>query len=248
MHEVQAPAHILILCQYSEVLFVLSFLAQLMPKMFFVLSYVTNVSSFAVPLTNEEEIMYLERYKNGDKDARNILIERNLRLVAHVVKKYPAAGDSDDLISIGTIGLIKAISSYKDGKGTRLSTYAARCIENEILMSIRSNKKRQNEVLLQDTVGKDADGKEMSLIERVGSDGEDVFDEVETRLRIKDLYEKMSQILAKREKKILELRYGLGGGEAFTQKEIASFMGISRSYVSRIEKKALSKLSGAMSS
>ncbi len=226
----------------------LSFLAQLMPKMFFVLSYVTNVSSFAVPLTNEEESMYLERYKNGDKYARNILIERNLRLVAHVVKKYPAAGDSDDLISIGTIGLIKAISSYKDGKGTRLSTYAARCIENEILMSIRSNKKRQNEVLLQDTVGKDADGKEMSLIERVGSDGEDVFDEVETRLRIKDLYEKMSQILAKREKKILELRYGLGGGEAFTQKEIASFMGISRSYVSRIEKKALSKLLGAMNS
>ncbi len=132
MHEIQAPPHILILCQYSEVLFVFSFLAQLMPKMFFVLSYVTNVSSFAVPLTSEEEAMYLERYKNGDKDARNILIERNLRLVAHVVKKYPAAGDSDDLISIGTIGLIKAISSYNRSKGTRLSTYAARCIEKPI--------------------------------------------------------------------------------------------------------------------
>ena len=246
MHEIQAPPHILVLCQYPEVLFVLSFLANLMPKMFFVLSYVTNVSSFAVPLTAEEEDMYLQRYKSGDKDAKNILIERNLRLVAHVVKKYPAAGDSDDLISIGTIGLIKAISSFKDGKGTRLSTYAARCIENEILMSIRSNRKRQNEVLLQDTVGKDADGKEMSLIERVGSDGEDVFDEVEKRLRIRDLYEKMAKTLAKREKKILELRYGLGGSAAFTQKEIAAFMGISRSYVSRIEKKALTKLANAM--
>lgn len=224
----------------------LSFLAGLMPKMFFVLSYVTNVSSFAVPLTAEEEEMYLQRYKSGDKDAKNILIERNLRLVAHVVKKYPAAGDSDDLISIGTIGLIKAISSFKDGKGTRLSTYAARCIENEILMSIRSNRKRQNEVLLQDSVGKDSDGKELSLIERVGSDGEDVFDEVEKRLRISDLYEKMASTLAKREKKILELRYGLGGSAAFTQKEIASFMGISRSYVSRIEKKALTKLANAM--
>ena len=110
----------------------LSFLANLMPKMFFVLSYVTNVSSFAVPLTAEEENMYLQRYKSGDKEAKNILIERNLRLVAHVVKKYPSAGDNDDLISIGTIGLIKAISSFKDGKGTRLSTYAARCIEKPI--------------------------------------------------------------------------------------------------------------------
>ena len=223
-----------------------SLLAELMPRMIFVLSYVTNVSSFAKPLTNEEEKQYLERCQKGDKEAKNILIERNLRLVAHVVKKYPSAGETDDLISIGTIGLIKAISSFKDGKGTRLSTYAARCIENEILMSIRSNKKRQNEVLLQDSVGKDSNGKEMSLIERVGSDGEDVFDEVEKRLKISDLYEKMASTLAKREKKILELRYGLGGSAAFTQKEIAAFMGISRSYVSRIEKKALTKLANAM--
>ncbi len=224
----------------------LSFLAQIMPKMFFILSYVTNVSSFAVPLSAEEEAMYLARYKNGDKDARNILIERNLRLVAHVVKKYPAAGDSDDLISIGTIGLIKAISSFKEGKGTRLSTYAARCIENEILMSMRTGKKRQNEVLLQDTVGKDADGKEMSLMDRVGSGEQDVFEEVEKRLKIKELYEKMSDVLAKREKKIIRLRYGLGGGRVFTQKEIASLLNISRSYVSRIEKKALLKLSDVM--
>lgn len=132
MHKTQAPPHILILCQYSEVLFVFSFLAELMPKMIFMVSYVTNVSSFAKPLTPEEERMYLERYKNGDKEAKNILIERNLRLVAHVVKKYPAAGDTDDLISIGTIGLIKAISSFKAEKGTRLATYAARCIEKPI--------------------------------------------------------------------------------------------------------------------
>lgn len=219
-----------------------SFLTELMPRMIFTLSYVTNVSSFAKPLTGEEEKMYLERYRNGDNDARNILIERNLRLVAHVVKKYPAAGDTDDLISIGTIGLIKAISSFKADKGTRLATYAARCIENEILMSMRQSKKRQGEVLLQDPVGKDSEGKEISLMDKLASDAEDVFEEVETKLRIKELYEKLSLILSKREKRIIELRYGLCGMNSLTQKEIASLLGISRSYVSRIEKKALSKL------
>ena len=224
-----------------------SFLAALMPKMFFVLSYVTNVSSFAVPLTPEEEEMYLKRYFDGDKEAKNILIERNLRLVAHVVKKYCASGDSDDLISIGTIGLIKAISSYKNGKGTRLSTYAARCIENEILMSMRANKKRQNEVLLQDTVGQDSDGKELKIMDRVGSDGNDVFSEVERKIRKKELYEKVAEVLEERERDIIRMRYGLFGGDVFTQKEIASVMGISRSYVSRIEKKALGKLFHSMS-
>jgi len=133
MHEIQAPPHILILCQYPEVLFVFCFLAQLMPKMFFVMSYVTNVSSFASPLSAEEESDYIARWQAGDINARNILIERNLRLVAHVVKKYPAAGETDDLISIGTIGLIKAVNSYNEDRGVRLSTYAARCIENSIL-------------------------------------------------------------------------------------------------------------------
>jgi len=221
---------------------VLSFLLELMPKMFFTVSYVTNVSSFAKPLTPEEEDTYIKKCRTGDKDARNILIEHNLRLVAHVVKKYPAAGDNDDLISIGTIGLIKAISTFRGEKGTRLATYAARCIENEILMSMRQSKKRQNEVLLQDPVGKDGDGKEVSLMDKISSDGEDVFEEVGTKLQIKELYEKIGNALTKREKKIIELRYGLYGGEIFTQKEIASLLGISRSYVSRIEKKALSKL------
>lgn len=223
----------------------LSFLAELMPKMFFMVSYVTNVSSFAKPLTPDEETMYLKRCQRGDKEARNILIERNLRLVAHVVKKYPLAGDSNDLISIGTIGLIKAIGTFKGDKGTRLATYAARCIENEIFMSMRQNKKRQNEVLLQDTVGVDADGKEMSLMDKIACETEDVFEEVETKLQICELYERISTVLTKRERKIIELRYGLCGRGVFTQKEIASLLGISRSYVSRIEKKALGKLKGS---
>jgi len=225
---------------------VFAFLSELLPRMFFMVSYVTNVSSFAKPLTAEEEKMYLDRYKEGDKEAKNILIERNLRLVAHVVKKYPCAGENDDLISIGTIGLIKAISSFNENKGTRLSTYAARCIENEILMSMRQSKKRQNEVLLQDPVGKDVDGKEMSLMDRIGSSDEDVFEEVETKMQIKELYSKMATELGRREKKIIELRYGLCGGTVLTQKEIASLLGISRSYVSRIEKKTLKKLFDAM--
>lgn len=242
MHEKQAPPHILILFKYPEVLFVFSFLMELMPKMIFAMSYVTNVSSFAKPLTAEEEKSYLERCKKGDREAKNILIERNLRLVAHVVKKYPAAGETDDLISIGTIGLIKAIATFKENKGTRLATYAARCIENEILMSMRQGKKRQGEVLLQDPVGTDSEGKEISLMDKICSDGEDVFHEVETKIRIKELYENMASALGKREKRIVELRYGLCGMSTLTQKEIASLMGISRSYVSRIEKKALKKL------
>ncbi len=222
------------------------FLAQLMPKMFFVMSYVTNVSSFASPLSAEEESNYIQKWQAGDINARNTLIERNLRLVAHVVKKYPAAGENDDLISIGTIGLIKAVNSYNEDRGVRLSTYAARCIENEILMSMRTGRKRQNEVLLQEPVGKDSEGKEVSLIDRLGTGEEDVFEEVENKLNITELYSKMESVLGKREKKIIQMRYGLGGRNALTQKEIASLLGISRSYVSRIEKKAIGKLCNAM--
>ena len=219
-----------------------SFLSGLMPKMIFMASYVTNVNSFAKPLSAEEEKEYLERYENGDSSARDILIERNLRLVAHIVKKYSSSNDTDDLISIGTIGLIKAISSFNAEKGTRLATYAARCIENEILMSLRANKKRQSEVLLQDPMGKDSEGKEISLIDKLSNDEESVFDEVETKIQIKTLYEKMKQALKFRERKILELRYGLCDSDSLTQKEIAKMMNISRSYVSRIEKRAIKKL------
>jgi RNA polymerase sporulation-specific sigma factor len=186
--------------------------------------------------------------KNGDQEARNVLIERNLRLVAHVVKKYSTNNkDMDDLISIGTIGLIKAINTYDDTKGTRLATYAARCIDNEILMSIRSNKKKRNEVYLQDPIGIDKEGNEISLIDVLGSDADEISDKVEKKMQIRKLYEKLNGCLKDREKKIIEMRYGLNNDASKTQMEIAKLLGISRSYVSRIEKKALIKLSKELS-
>jgi len=212
--------------------------------MFLMCGYVSNPNSFPQPLTPEEEQKYMEMYKNGDEEARNILIERNLRLVAHIVKKYNSYGnDIDDLISIGTIGLIKAITTFDNLKGTRLATYAARCIENEILMQIRSNKKTQNEVSLQDPIGVDRDGNEITLIDVVGNEADSVLDEVELKMQVKRLYNKMQDVLKKREKTVLELRYGLLNGSGKTQREIAKMLGISRSYVSRIEKKAIKKLS-----
>jgi RNA polymerase sporulation-specific sigma factor len=211
---------------------------------FFLLGYVSNANSFPQPLSPQEEQNYVEAYKNGSEEARNILIERNLRLVAHIVKKYNSCGnDSDDLISIGTIGLIKAISTFDNEKGTRLATYAARCIENEILMSIRSSKKTQVEVSLQDPIGVDKEGNEITLIDLIGNDSESVIDEVELKIQVKKLYNKMKAILKSREKTVLELRYGLLNGTSKTQREIAKMLGISRSYVSRIEKKAIKKLS-----
>jgi len=213
-------------------------------NLFLMLGYVSNVNSFPQPLNSEEELHYVEAYKNGSEEARNILIERNLRLVAHIVKKYGSCGnDNDDLISIGTIGLIKAISTFKMDKGTRLATYAARCIENEILMQIRSSKKIQNEVSLQDPIGIDKEGNEITLIDLISNDSESVVDEVELKMQVKKLYSKMRATLVNREKIVLELRYGLLNGSSKTQREIAKMLGISRSYVSRIEKKAIKKLS-----
>jgi len=209
----------------------------------FLVSYVSGSASFSRPLSQKEETEYIEKYKNGDTDAKNVLIERNLRLVAHISKKYSLKGyDNDDIISIGTIGLIKAIGSYNPDKGAGLSTYAARCIENEILMAIRSGKKLQNEVFLQEPIGTDKEGKEVTLIDKLGSDEEDVFDEVDLKLKIGELYRSMKSVLGEREKKILRLRYGLCGCDALTQMEISKMLGISRSYVSRIEKKAVKKL------
>ena len=222
--------------------FIISIMCAL-ENMFFMISYVSGSNSFKQPLSSKEEQMYLEKYLQGDIQARNILIERNLRLVAHVVKKYsPSDSDSDDLISIGTIGLIKAISSFKPDKGVRLATYAAKCIDNEILMSLRANKKRQNEVLLQDPVGKDKDGHEITLIDKLSATGEDVFEEVDMKLQLGALYKSMKYILTPREKRIIEMRYGLLGENVYTQQDIADKMNISRSYVSRIEKKAIGKL------
>jgi RNA polymerase sporulation-specific sigma factor len=223
---------------------ILSWFAGVLSGVYFLVGYVSNANSFPQPLKPEEEQEYLEKYKNGNEDARNVLIERNLRLVAHIVKKYSSSGnDSDDLISIGTIGLIKAITTFDNEKGTRLATYAARCIENEILMQIRSNKKLQSEVSLQDPIGVDREGNEIMLIDVISNECENVVEEVELKMQVKKLYSKMKCVLKSREKTVLELRYGLTNGNGKTQREIAKMLGISRSYVSRIEKKAIKKLS-----
>ncbi|MDY3305030.1 MAG: RNA polymerase sporulation sigma factor SigK [Clostridia bacterium] len=227
---------------------ILSQIISLAGEWIFMVSYVTGNNSFLKPLSAKEESMYIEKAKNGDTDAKNKLIEHNLRLVAHIAKKYSLKGfDNDDIISIGTIGLIKAIGSYNPEKKAGLATYAARCIENEILMTIRSGKKYQDEVLLQDPIGKDKDGKEVTLIDKLSNDEESIFDEVDLKLRISELYREMKNVLCERERKVLEMRYGLMGYDALTQKEISSMMGISRSYVSRIEKKAIGKLYKRMS-
>jgi len=215
--------------------------------MLFLVSYISSSTSFPQPLTAEEESMYLQQYEQGDEEARNILVERNLRLVAHIVKKYSNIGrDMDDLISIGTIGLIKGITTFDRLKGTRLATYAARCIENEILMTIRSNKKIKTEVSLQDPIGMDKEGNEISLIDILGTEPDEVLDQVELKMQIKKLYSKMTSVLKTRERLVIELRYGICNGGSKTQREIAQMLGISRSYVSRIEKRAIKKLNKAL--
>lgn len=206
----------------------------------FMTAFITN-DSFPDPLTLEEEQNYFARYKNGDGTAKNTLIERNLRLVAHVVKKYTGK-DNEDLISIGTIGLIKAINTYKLDKGVRLATYAARCIENEILMYIRSSKKYLNDISLQGPIGIDNEGNEISLEDKLFDDKENIDDKIDLKFESKRIYKVMKLFLKKREKLIIAMRYGLLTGYEKTQREIASILGISRSYVSRIEKKALKKL------
>ena len=210
----------------------------------FVIGYISNNSLFPEPLTSEEEKMYLEKYKQGEEEARNILIERNLRLVAHVCKKYGTTNvEQDDLISIGTIGLIKGIKSFNMDKGVRLATYVSRCIENEILMYLRAIKKTNAEVYLEDTIGKDKDDNTVSLQEVLECNEKSIEDEVDLKFKIKKLYEKMKEVLKDREKLILEMRFGLDGKKPRTQNQIAKMLGISRSYVSRIETKAISKLS-----
>lgn len=209
----------------------------------FVVGYISNNNLFPEPLAAEEEKIYLEKFANGDEEARNILIERNLRLVAHVAKKYNSANaDQEDLISIGTIGLIKGINSFNISKGARLSTYISRCIENEILMYLRSTKKLGAEVYLEDTIGKDKDDNTVTLKEVLENNEKNIEDEVDLKLKVKKLYNKIKEVLKDREKTIIELRFGLNGDKPKTQKQIAKMMGISRSYVSRIETKAIGKL------
>lgn len=209
--------------------------------------YMISSNTFPKPLNREEEEKYLKLHSKGDKAAKDILIERNLRLVAHMVKKYHNTGrDVEDLISIGTIGLIKGIDTFKFDKGARLATYAARCIDNEILMNIRQNKKTQMEVSLHDPIGSDKEGNEINLLDILGTDPDEVIDKVDLKFETKKLYNSIDEVLGKREKIIVQLRYGLIDGDYKTQREIAEILKISRSYVSRIESRALDKLSRAM--
>jgi RNA polymerase sporulation-specific sigma factor len=201
------------------------------------------VKSFPKPLSAKEETEILNQCMEGNKEARDTLIERNLRLVAHIVKKYNTTDkEIDDLISIGTIGLIKAIDTFDADKGIRLATYASRCIDNELLMMLRSGKRQAKEVYLYEPIGSDKEGHEINLLDIIESSDTDIVDELELQGNIKKLYELVDKVLTKREKQIIEMRYGLNLRDEITQREIANKIGISRSYVSRIEKKALKKL------
>ena len=206
----------------------------------FTVGYISNNQIFPEPLSTEEERMYLQKLKDGDEEARNILIERNLRLVAHVCKKYSSCKvEQDDLISIGTIGLIKGINSFEPSKNVKLSTYVSRCIDNEILMHLRATKKIGAEVSLEDPIGKDKDDNTVTLQDVLENSERNIEDEVDLKIKIKKLYEKMKNVLKDREKLIIEMRFGLDGKKPRTQNQIAEMMGISRSYVSRIETKAI---------
>ncbi|WP_409251447.1 RNA polymerase sporulation sigma factor SigK [Bacillus sp. SCS-153A] len=210
-------------------------------ELIFLVSYVKN-NAFPQPLSSQEEKKYLRKMANGDENARNILIEHNLRLVAHIVKKFENTGeDPEDLISIGTIGLIKAIESYSEGKGTKLATYAARCIENEILMHLRALKKTKKDVSLHDPIGQDKEGNEISLIDILKSDADDVIETIQLSMELEKV-RKYICVLDEREKEVIIGRFGLDMKEEKTQREIAKELGISRSYVSRIEKRALMKM------
>ena len=204
-------------------------------------SYVTEKSSFPKPLSKEKENEYILRAEQGDKEAKEILIKHNLRLVAHIAKKYANYGDNDELISVGSIGLIKAVDSFNHSKGTQLATYASRCIENEILMTMRMTKKHRSNVSLNEPVGVDKDGNELTIMDMLAESGS-VIEDVESNILMERLLELTKKCLTEREYEIVRLRYGLGGSPALTQREVATKFGISRSYVSRIEKHALEKI------
>lgn len=211
-----------------------------MNKILFFSSFVNSTTGFPNPLTPEEEKKYFNDYKNGDQKAKDILINHNLRLVAHIVKKYQGSGEADDLISVGAIGLIKAINTFEYDKGTQLSTYAAKCIENEILMLLRLNKKHKNVLSIQESLGQDKDGNEIELEDILYSDDNVVFDTVKNNILSDKLNEIISKNLTEREATIIKMRYGLNNTPALTQREVAAKLGISRSYISRLETKALS--------
>ncbi len=217
-------------------------IALIVKELMLLVSYVKN-NAFPQPLTEEEEIRHLRLMAEGNPKSRNMLIEHNLRLVAHIVKKFDNTGeDLEDLISIGTIGLIKAIESFQPDKGTKLATFAARCIENEILMHLRSLKKSRKDVSLHDPIGTDKEGNEITLIDILGTEADEVIDKVQLKIEKSKIFQNLS-ILDDREQEVIKGRFGLiQGKDERTQREIAKELGISRSYVSRIEKRALMKL------
>ena len=201
------------------------------------------MKSFPQPLTAAEEKYYMQKYTEGDLEAKHILIERNLRLVAHIVKKYqPPPEEMEDLLSIGTIGLMKAVVTFDPDKSARLASYAARCIENEVLMYLRGKKKSSKEVSLYEPIGTDREGNEIQLFDVIEMNEEDVYRRLERKEDVIRLYQQVESVLSQRERMVLKLRYGLYNEEEYTQRDIAAMLGISRSYVSRIEKSAIEKL------
>ena len=201
------------------------------------------MKSFPQPLTAAEEKYYMQKYTEGDLEAKHILIERNLRLVAHIVKKYqPPPEEMEDLLSIGTIGLMKAVVTFDPDKSARLASYAVRCIENEVLMYLRGKKKSSKEVSLYEPIGTDREGNEIQLFDVIEMNEEDVYRRLERKEDVIRLYQQVESVLSQRERMVLKLRYGLYNEEEYTQREIAAMLGISRSYVSRIEKSAIEKL------
>ena len=211
-------------------------------KIMFFTAYVNNTSSFPKPLSSKEESEYLKKFHDGDMSAKDILIHHNLRLVAHIVKKYNGTEEADDLISAGSLGLIKAINTYKEGHNTQFSTYAARCIENEILMLLRVNKKHKNNVSIEEVLGGDGDDNEMTIIDLIEMPESAVEDQANDMIISKKLGKVLKANLTDREYTIMNLRYGLNGNPALTQREVSQKLKISRSYVSRLEKKSLETL------
>ena len=222
---------------------ILSFLGNLLSHAFFLFGYISNNNLFPEPLSKTEEEFYLRRYFEGDKNARDKLIEHNLRLVAHIAKRYSSSEqEMEDLISIGIIGLIKAIDSFKGDKGYKISTYASKCVENEILMHIRATKKIKAEVSMNTIIGTDKDGNDMELVDTIEANSKDAIDTIYNKIMSEQVIKYINTKLPEREKYIMNLRYGLNGYDQKTQQQIADELGISRSYVSRIETKIQKKL------
>ncbi len=231
---------------FPGVVHLLAQLLELLSSFFFFLLHVTGSGSFPKALSRADEQKYLAEMAAGSRSARQKLIEHNLRLVAHIAKKYYAdENDRDDLVSIGTIGLIKAVDTFKAEKGTRLSSYASRCIENEILMHFRGLKKTAQDVSLNEPIDTDRDGNTLTLLDTIAAD-DNIVEDIDLKLRVKKLYDAVAHALTPREREIVLLRYGLGGHRAMVQREVAKRLGISRSYISRLEKKALQKLRDAI--